>query len=93
MKKSATSALKAKFPGTTVNDIFAALMVMCVRRYLEGVKDPIVGSGRSIRASFPVNLRKKVRRCARLAARGLCAAARPNFAAALPSTTVTVNFG
>jgi diacylglycerol O-acyltransferase / wax synthase len=52
--------LKANFPGATVNDIFASLMTMTVRKYLEQHQDPILRSGRSIRATFAINMRAKV---------------------------------
>jgi NRPS condensation-like uncharacterized protein len=51
--------LKAKFPGTTINDIFATLLTMCVRKYLEMQGDSIVRSGRTIRAAFAINTRSK----------------------------------
>jgi NRPS condensation-like uncharacterized protein len=50
---------KAKFPGTTINDIFATLVTMCVRKYLEEQGDPILKSGRTIRAAFAINTRSK----------------------------------
>jgi NRPS condensation-like uncharacterized protein len=58
--------LKAKFPGTTINDIFATLMTMCVRKYLEEQGDPVVLSGRIIRAAFAINMRSKVQRIPRI---------------------------
>lgn len=47
-----------QLPGTTVNDVLAAVLNLAIIKYLEEIKDPILKSGKSIRANFPVSLRK-----------------------------------
>jgi hypothetical protein len=49
--------IKNKFQalGVSINDVFAALLTMTLKRYFEEVGDPI--AAQSVRASFPVNMR------------------------------------
>jgi hypothetical protein len=56
-------ALRGRLPGLTVNDVFAALLTVCVRKALEAAHDPLLrrpASARRLRATFPVNLRTEV---------------------------------
>lgn len=47
-------------PGFTVNDILAAVLNMCLMRYLEHHMDPIISDPSKLcRANFPINMRKK----------------------------------
>ena len=50
-------AIKNKFhsQGVSINDVFAALLTMTLKRYYEEVGDPI--AAQCVRASFPVNMR------------------------------------
>lgn len=59
-KKSAGGG-RSKFPGATVNDVFAALMTMTVRKYLEGQGDPAAVGHMRMRAAFTLNARPEVR--------------------------------
>jgi hypothetical protein len=52
---------RSKFPGATVNDVFAALMTMTVRKYLEERGDPAAAGGTRVRAAFTVNARPEAR--------------------------------
>ena len=49
--------IKNKFQdhGVSINDVFATLLTMTLKRYYEEVGDPI--ATQSVRASFPVNMR------------------------------------
>lgn len=47
--------IKNKIDGVSINDVFAALLTMTLRRYYEEIGDPV--ATQSVRASFPVNLR------------------------------------
>lgn len=50
-------ALKNKFEGATINDIFIALMTISIRNFLEEVEDPVLKDKKGIRGNFPVSLR------------------------------------
>ena len=53
-------ALRRFLPGTTVNDILAAVLNMCICRYFEERGDPILHTkGAKVRANFPINMRAK----------------------------------
>lgn len=50
--------IKNKVPGTTVNDVMLSVMALAVRSLYAKRDDPMLKTGRDLRASFPFNTRR-----------------------------------